>query len=215
MAKLLYITANPKSEETSYSLSVGRAFLDAYKAAHPGDEVTELDLYKAGVPQIDEHVFSGWGKLGGGTEFGALDAEEQAKVARLGELSDQFVAHDVFVFVTPVWNFLFPPIVKAYVDAICVAGKTFRYTEQGPIGLLPGRTAVHIQASGGILSNAPGNDFGGNYLQAVMGFVGITDVHRVYVEGMAQMPDKAEEFKAKAIAEAERIAKSIQVTAQA
>ncbi|MGB8956542.1 MAG: FMN-dependent NADH-azoreductase [Tumebacillaceae bacterium] len=215
MAKVLYITANPKSEETSFSLSVGRAFLDAYQSEHPNDEVTLLDLYQAGIPHIDADVFSGWGKLATGSEFGGLDAEEQRKVARLGELSDQFVAHDVFVFVTPVWNFLFPPIVKAYVDSICVAGKTFKYTEQGPIGLLPGKTAVHIQASGGILSNAPGNDFGGNYLQAVMGFVGITDVHRIYVEGMAQMPDRADEFKAKAIAEAQRVAKSINVAAKA
>ncbi|MFP3821738.1 NAD(P)H-dependent oxidoreductase, partial [Bacillus sp. SIMBA_008] len=87
--------------------------------------------------------------------FDTLSAEEQAKVARLNELSDQFVSADKYVFVSPLWNFSFPPVLKAYIDSVAVAGKTFKYTEQGPVGLLTDKKALHIQARGGYYSEGP------------------------------------------------------------
>ncbi|SDN05617.1 Flavodoxin-like fold [Paenibacillus sp. yr247] len=97
-----------------------------------------LDLYQVNIPQIDADVFSGWGKLSSGTHFNQLSTEEKTKVSRLGELVDQFVAADKYVFVNPMWNFSFPPVMKAYIDSICVAGKTFnkiisigRFSKQG------------------------------------------------------------------------------------
>jgi FMN-dependent NADH-azoreductase len=208
MAKVLYITANPKVEEQSFSLAAGRAFLDAYKEVNPQAEIIELDLYKANIPHIDEDVFSGWGKLQSGTAFNELSAQEQAKVARLGELADQFVDADLYVFVTPMWNFSYPPIMKAYIDSICVAGKTFKYTEQGPVGLLTGKKAVHIQATGGVYSEGPAQamNFADSHLRAVLGFIGVTDVETVLVEGMAMYPDRAQEFKEKGIAHAKDVA---------
>ncbi|QXJ36800.1 FMN-dependent NADH-azoreductase 2 [Parageobacillus caldoxylosilyticus] len=81
MAKLLYITANPKREEESYSLSVGRAFLNAYKQQHPQDEIVELDLYRTDIPFIDTDVLNGWGKLQQGQAFEQLSEEEKQKSA--------------------------------------------------------------------------------------------------------------------------------------
>ncbi len=117
-------------------MAAGKAFIESYKEAHPDDEVIHLDLYKENIPQIDADVFSGWGKLQSGSGFEQLSEHEKAKVGRLNELSEQFIAGDKYVFVTPLWNFSFPPVMKAYFDAVAVAGKTFKYTEQGPIGLL-------------------------------------------------------------------------------
>ncbi|WP_028402982.1 FMN-dependent NADH-azoreductase [Ectobacillus panaciterrae] len=215
MAKLLYITAHPFAGETthapnSFGLTAGDAFLHAYKENHPNDEVAELHLYKTTIPHIDLDVFNGWGKLQGGQAFDALSADEQAKVARLGELSDQFVAHDKYVFVTPMWNFLFPPLLKAYVDSIAVAGKTFKYTENGPVGLLNGKKILHIQASGGIYSQGPaeGFNFAPKYLQAIGTFFGITDFQTLFVEGQAAQPDKAESIKQEAVQKAAAMAQS-------
>ncbi|MFM1654228.1 FMN-dependent NADH-azoreductase [Brevibacillus sp. B_LB10_24] len=208
MAKVLYITANPKPTEQSYGLTVGQAFLEEYRRLHPSDEIVELDLFKAEVPQIDADVFSAWGKLQQGKPWDELTAVEQSKVGRMNELLEQFMSADKYVFVTPMWNFSFPAVVKAYIDAFCVAGKTFRYTENGPIGLMTNRKAVHIQARGGVYSEGPAREieFGDRFLRTALSFVGINDVESVYVEGMNQMPQEAEAIKDKAIQQAREAA---------
>lgn len=209
MATVLYVTAHPNDSQTSYSLAVGEAFIEAYREANPQDEVIHLDLYKLNIPHIDSDVFSGWGKLASGTAFDQLSAAEQAKVARLGELVDQYVAADKYVFVTPMWNFSFPPVMKAYIDAVCVAGKTFKYTENGPVGLLPNKKALHIQARGGIYSEGPAAaiESGHSYLAKIMQFHGIPSFEGIFVEGMGAMPDQAQRIKADAIARAQEAAK--------
>ncbi|GIQ71067.1 FMN-dependent NADH-azoreductase [Xylanibacillus composti] len=210
MAKLLYVTVNPKPAEESYGLTVGQAFLSAYRQAAPEDEIEVLDLYQADIPFIDTDVFSGWGKLQQGQAFDDLSPDEKSKVARINELTDQFIAADKYVFVTPMWNFSFPPKLKVYMDNICIAGKTFRYTAEGPVGLLHNRKALHIQARGGIYSEGPAKEmeFGDRYLRALLAFVGVTEVTSLFVEGMAQMPGQAEQIKEKAIARAAEMAKS-------
>lgn len=209
MAKLLYITAHPHDHQTSYSMAVGKEFIDAYKAANPSDEVTHLDLYNLDIPHIDADVFSGWGKLRSGTEFNQLTDAEKKKVGRLNEIVDQYVAADKYVFVTPMWNFSFPPIMKAYIDAVCVAGKSFKYTETGPVGLLSDKKALHIQASGGIYSEGPAAGFesGHSYLAKIMQFHGIPSFEGIMVEGMAAAPNDAQSIKEKAIAKAKEAAK--------
>ncbi|WP_138493663.1 FMN-dependent NADH-azoreductase [Paenibacillus pinistramenti] len=210
MAQLLFITAHPNDHSTSYSMAVGKEFLDAYRAANPNDEIVELDLYKQNIPYIDADVFSGWGKLRSGSEFGQLSAEEKAKVGRLNELADQFTAADKYVFVTPMWNFSYPPIMKAYIDSICVAGKTFRYTENGPVGLLGGKKALHIQASGSVYTEGPMGDLemAHRHLKVIMNFIGIPSLEALFVEGMAAAPDQAESIKEKAIQRARDMAQT-------
>lgn len=208
MATVLYITAHPLTQTESYSLAVAKAFLDSYREAAPNDQVVHLDLYKTDIPHIDADIFSGWGKLRSGNSFDQLSPDEQRKVGRLGELVDQFVAADKYIFVTPFWNFSFPPIMKAYIDAICVAGKTFTYTEQGPVGLLTNKKAVHIQARGGVYAEGPAADleFGHRYLTAIMNFFGVPSFEGVIVEGHNQFPDRAAEIKAEAIERAKQAA---------
>lgn len=211
MTNLLYITANPNDETVSFSMAVGKAFLDTYKETYPDHETTHLDLYKEYIPEIDTDVFSGWGKLKTGTSFDQLSAEEQKKVSRLNELSDQFMSADEFVFVTPLWNLSFPPVLKAYIDSIAVAGKTFKYTEEGvPVGLLTDKKGLHIQARGGFYSDGPGAELemSHRYLNALMKFFGVPSFEAIFVEGHANMPDKAEEIKANAIAKAKEVARN-------
>ncbi|NUU60429.1 FMN-dependent NADH-azoreductase [Paenibacillus agri] len=211
MATVLYITANPNAQGASYSLTVGEEFVEAYRSANPNDEVIRLDLFQSDIPQLDADVFSGWGKLGAGTAFAELTDAEKAKVGRLGQLVDQFVAADKYVFVNPIWNFSIPPVLKAYIDAICVAGRTFRYTDKGPIGLMTDKKAVHIQASGSVLS--PGSiyadsEMGHRYLDSIMKFIGVPSFEAIFVEGMAKSPDQALAIKERAIQRAREVATS-------
>ena len=201
MAQVLYITAHPHDDTQSYSMAVAKAFMDTYKEVNPGDQVIHLDLYREHIPHIDADVFSGWGKLQSGKGFEELSPEEQKKVNRLNELSDQFIGADKYVFVTPFWNFSFPPVMKAYIDSVAVAGKSFKYTEQGPVGLLTDKKAIHIQARGGIYSEGPaaGMEMGHRYLSIIMQFFGVPSFEGVFVEGHAAMPDKAEGIKQNAI----------------
>ncbi|MCS0791573.1 FMN-dependent NADH-azoreductase [Cytobacillus pseudoceanisediminis] len=210
MAQVLYITAHPHDDKVSYSMAAGKAFIDSYKEANPNDEVVHIDLYKENIPQIDVDVFSGWGKLQSGKGFEELSEDEKAKVGRLSELSEQFVAADKYVFVTPLWNFSFPPVMKAYLDSVAVAGKAFRYTAEGPIGLLSDKKAIHIQARGGIYSEGPAAEMemGHRYLTVLMQFFGVPSFEGLFVEGHNAMPDKAEEIKTDAIARAKDKAKT-------
>ncbi|MBP1157065.1 MULTISPECIES: FMN-dependent NADH-azoreductase [unclassified Paenibacillus] len=210
MATVLYITAHPHDDQVSYSMAVGKEFIEAYREANPQDEVIRLDLYKIDVPQIDVDVFSGWGKLRSGVSLDQLSAEEKRKVSRLNEIVEQYIAADKYVFVSPMWNFSFPPVLKAYIDAICIAGKTFKYTENGPVGLLGNKKALHIQARGGVYSEGPAASFesGHSYLAKIMQFHGVPSFEGIFVEGMAAMPDQAQTIKEKAIDKARQAAKN-------
>ncbi|MGZ0087405.1 FMN-dependent NADH-azoreductase [Caldibacillus thermoamylovorans] len=208
MTKVLYITAHPHDDTQSYSMAVGKAFIDTYQQVHPDHEVIHLDLYKEYIPEIDVDVFNGWGKLRSGKSFEELSDEEKAKVGRMNELCDQFISADKYVFVTPMWNFSFPPVLKAYIDAVAVAGKTFRYTEQGPVGLLTDKKALHIQARGGFYSEGPAAamEMGHRYLSVIMQFFGVPSFEGLFIEGHAAVPEKAEEIKTNAIARAKDLA---------
>ena len=207
MSQVLFITAHPHDETVSFSMATAKAFIESYKATNPNDEVVHIDLYNSYIPQIDADVFAGWGKLQSGEAFDALSEGEQGKVRRLNELSDQFVNADKYVFVTPFWNFSFPPVMKAYLDSVSVAGKTFKYTAEGPVGLLPDKKALHIQARGGYYSEGPAAELemGDRYIKQMMGFYGITDVDSLIVEGHNAEPNKAEEIKADGIKRAKAL----------
>jgi len=206
LADVLYITAHPHDHHASFSMACGKAFIDSYRETHPRDKIIHIDLYKEYIPHIDADVFSGWGKLRTGE---ALSEGEKAKVERLKELTDQFVAADKYVFVTPMWNFSFPPLMKAYIDSICTAGKTFKYTENGSVGLLTNKKAIHIQARGGIYSEGPAAEMemGHRYLGIIMNFFGVPSFEGLFVEGHNQFPDRAESIKEEAIARAKEKAK--------
>jgi FMN-dependent NADH-azoreductase len=196
MANVLLVTAHPGSSSHSVSLGMADKFLETYKTSNPSDTVTTLDLYSEEIPLIDADVLSAWGKFKAG-EADQVTAEEGRKVARLGVLSDQFVAADKVIFAAPMWNFGYPPLMKAYMDgAMVVAGKTFKYTDKGPQGMLNNKKAVILEASGSHFTGTPIEAFthASNHLKGILNFIGIQDVTVVKAEGLAQSPDKRDEI---------------------
>jgi FMN-dependent NADH-azoreductase len=100
--------------------------------------------------------------------------------------------------------------MKAYLDSVAVAGKSFKYTAEGPVGLLTDKKALHIQARGGIYSEGPAADMemGHRYIGIMMNFFGVPSLDGIFVEGHNAMPDKAQEIKEKGIAEAKKLAQT-------
>ncbi len=179
MKKLLVVTATPKSIETSYTLRLTEEFLKAYAAKHDRDRIERLDLYLAEIPLIDATVFSAWSKKDNYTP------EEERITSRMNELLDQFMSADKVIIAAPMWNFLFPPLLKAYIDNLLIAGKTFTYTETGPVGLLEDKPILLIQARGGIYQEIPFSTFdhATPYLKHIFGFIGIRNFHTLLCEG--------------------------------
>jgi FMN-dependent NADH-azoreductase len=208
MAKVLYITANPKAVQDSFSLRTGAAFLEAYKANNPGDEIIAIDVFAQPFQSVDGDILAAYGELQSGKSFADLTPVQQQKLGAMGVITDQFVEADKYVFVTPLWDFGVPAPLKAYIDAVCVAGKTFKYTATGPVGLLNNKKALIIQASGGAYSQEPlaSLESGSRYLRNILGFLGVVDSQVVYVEGTAMDPANAENIVASAIENAKTIA---------
>lgn len=208
MAKLLYVTANPKPTELSYGLQVGEHFINEYKKVNPNDTVETFDIYNENVPLIDGTVLSAWGKLAAQAE---LTEDEAKAVGRMNQILEQFLSADKVVFATPMWNLSFPPMLKAYIDNLVIAGKTFKYNEQGqPVGLVENKKVLHIFSSGGVYSEGPAQswDFTNPFLQSILAFIGITDYSVVRVEGMNAFADKVDEIVASSKQKVEEVAKT-------
>mgnify|MGYP001818398092 FL=1 len=149
-----------------------------------GGEVIRRDLTDA-IPQIDETWVN--------ANFTPAD-QRTAEQAETLALSDSLIAEikaaDVLVFGVPIYNFGVPAALKAWVDQIARAGVTFRYTENGPEGLLEGKRAVIAVASGGTPAGSE-IDFATGYMRHIMGFIGIHDVELVTADRMMVDADAA------------------------
>lgn len=190
--KVLYITANPKDVNHSHSLSVGEKFIEEYQKLNTDHTVKRIDLYQQEVPTIDYDVMGAWGKLSQGVSFEDLSEVEQSKLSQMNKNLDEFMDADKYVFVAPLWNFGLPPVLKAYIDNVLIAGKTFKYTETGPIGLLENKKSLYIQASGGVYSNKnmQAYEHGSNFMKVPLGFIGIEDQSELLVEGVSMATDQ-------------------------
>lgn len=115
---------------------------------------------------------------------GAETGAQKAALAESDSLVDELVAADVVVISAPIYNFSFPASLKLWIDQIARAGRTFNYSEAGPEGLLSGKRAIVVVASGGVPIGSP-MDFATPYLKQVLGFVGIADVQFIVAERTA------------------------------
>lgn len=202
MAKLLYITANPKSDvKLSKGMQIGEVFLEEFKKNQPDVEIEKMHLYEMNIPEIDMDLLYARAKLSFmGYTFEQLSEAEQKKITEMHQLADRFIDADYYVFVTPLWNLGSPAILKAFLDNLFIVNKTFINTDNGPEGLLTGRKAIHIQTRGGIYSTGPMVDFefGDRFLRKALGFLGLDLMDTVFAEGMDHFPKMAAEIVAKA-----------------
>ncbi|MDZ5472006.1 FMN-dependent NADH-azoreductase [Bacillus sp. 31A1R] len=193
MSNVLFIKANSRPKEQAVSVKLYHAFLDSYKESHPEDIITELDLFKENLPYYDTDMINGMFKLAKG--FDLTNSEKNA-TAIVNKYLDQFLNADKVVFAFPLWNFTIPAVLHTYLDYLAQAGKTFKYTPEGPVGLLPNKKVALLNARGGVYSEGPAQsvEMSVHYVTTMLNFWGVQDITTLVIEGHNQYPDRAEEI---------------------
>ncbi|KHF38972.1 FMN-dependent NADH-azoreductase [Halalkalibacter okhensis] len=206
MANVLFIKANSRPIEQAVSVKLYHTFLDQYKESNPNDVITELDLFEENLPYYDTDKINGMFKLAKGME---LTASEQEATELVNRYLNQFLEADKVVIAFPLWNFTVPAVLHTYLDYLAQAGKTFRYTAEGPEGLLTGKEVVLLNARGGVYSEGPAAaaEMAVNYVKTMLNFWGISNPTTVIIEGHNQFPDQAEEIIEKGLKQAADVAK--------
>jgi len=207
--KLLHIDSSPLNG-ASVSRKLTAAIVDAWRKADPTIDVVHCDLAAAAPDHLTGDLLEvvKLGKRDGLTE------RQKQELELTDALVDEFLAADTVVIGAPMYNFSVPTQLKAWIDRIAQAGRTFRYTEKGPVGLAGGKKVVIASSRGGryagtAVENAL--DHQEAYLRAVLGFLGVTDVTIVRAEGTAMGP----EAQAKAFETAQEHIESLFVPAAA
>ncbi|HHW36333.1 MAG TPA: FMN-dependent NADH-azoreductase [Bacillales bacterium] len=191
MSKVLFITANDRPADQAISSKMYETFLNTYKEANPTDEITELNLFKAGLPDYGNTAIMGVYKRNQGLEL----TTEEAKAADLvDQYLNQFLSMDKIVLAFPLWNGMVTAPLVNYISYLAQAGRTFKYTSEGPVGLITDKKVVLLNARGGDYSaeaRAP-FEMAVKYVQTNLGFWGITDIEPIVIEGHNQHPDRAQ-----------------------
>ena len=180
---------------SSVSRDLSESYVKDYRAAHPDATVTTRDLVSSPIPHLGVDLLGGF--------FGkpeALTEAQKTALALSNTLLDEMMAASLIVIGVPMYNFSIPSALKAWIDHVVRAGRTFHYTAEGPRGLVVDKKAVLFLAAGGVYSDGPYKpyDFQETYLRAILGFIGVTDVTVVRAEGLAL----GEESATKAVADA-------------
>ncbi|MEO7159099.1 MAG: NAD(P)H-dependent oxidoreductase [Polaromonas sp.] len=197
MSQLLHIDSSILGGN-SVSRQLTAQIVASWRAAHPATEISYLDL-AIDTPEHFSADSMGFRLPASSTELSNVQKNENA---RSEALVSQFLASDVLVVGAPLYNFSIPTQLKAWIDRIAQAGRTFTYTDKGPVGLAGGKTVIVASTRGGMYSTSDaGNamEHQESYLKTIFGFFGVTDVRFVRAEGLGM----GEAAKAAALAAAQ------------
>lgn len=169
--------------ENGQSKALAEHFIDQAKT-RGGVELTHRDLVANELPHLSLAELGSWQ---------ATDEERTAEQRQLASRSEELIeelrAHDLVVLAVPMYNFGIPSQLKAWFDRVMRAGETFRYTENGPEGLLEGKRAVILAARGGQYAGTE-KDTQTPHLKLMLGMIGIGEVDTVFAEGLAMGESK-------------------------
>lgn len=205
MKRLLHINASPRGAR-SRSGTISAQVLAGLSAANPALVIETIDLFEADLPPFDAQAIEGRYGLLMGTP---VPPEQAAAWDRLRSVAEHFLSFDGWLMSVPMWNFGLPYRLKHYIDLITHPGMTFRNDAAGNVeGLAAGRTAIIVAASAmpfGTMPEIDGLDFQLSYLNAWLGFIGVTDIHAVRVAGTFGPEDAVAAAMAKAATEADAL----------
>ncbi|HCR97437.1 MAG: FMN-dependent NADH-azoreductase [Halomonas sp.] len=163
--------------ENGQSIALANHF-QSRAAAREGVDVTKRDVIADALPHLDIAELGAWQ-----TPADERSDEQKALAARSDELLAELRANDVLVLAVPMYNLGIPSQLKAWFDRVLRAGETFRYTENGPQGLVEGKRVIILAARGGMYAGSD-RDSQTPHLKSMLGLMGITDVDVVYAEGL-------------------------------
>lgn len=201
---LLHIDASILGEN-SVSRALSAAAVERLKAANPGLEIVRRDLATSPLA----HLSGAHLAARAGAEVAEVAAEVRADAEEGGRALAEFLDADIAVIGAPMYNFGVPSQLKAWLDRVLVAGKTFRYDEDGrPIGLARGKRVVVALSRGGFYgADTPmaGAEHVESYLRAVFGFIGVTNLEFVVAEGVLAGPGLREQAMEKALGDVRQL----------
>lgn len=195
--KILQINSSARAEG-SHSTRLANTIVERLRAGQPEATLTIRDLGKTPHPMLDEAALQALF-----TPADQRTPEHAARVAQDDALIAEIQAADVVVVGVPMYNFGVPAQLKNWIDAISRAQVTFRYTANGPEGLLTGKKVYLALTRGGLYRNTP-NDTQTPYLKTLFGFLGMTDLQFVYAEGLAMGPEAEQNALSSAFAQIEQ-----------
>jgi FMN-dependent NADH-azoreductase len=189
---ILHIDASPLGN-ASISRQLTAAVVSKLKQEHPAAAVTHRDLIATPVSHLSGELLQILRPVAGA----ALPAGETVRreAEQTETLVTEFLAADVVVIGAPMFNFSIPSQLKAWIDRVAQAGRTFRYTAEGPVGLATAK-AIIVSTRGGVYAGTAyeaAMDHQESYLRTVLSFLGIKDITFVRAEGVAMGPEKKEE----------------------
>ncbi|MGA3011119.1 MAG: FMN-dependent NADH-azoreductase [Terracidiphilus sp.] len=186
MNQILIVESSPRGDESA-SRKLARKVRERLEAQYPEAKIVVRDLAKNKLPHLDQTTVKAI------STKDPVEAESLKGALRLSDqLTEELLASDILVIASPMWNFGIPSLLKAWIDHIVRAGKTFNYAGAGVEGLAKGKKAILVLASGGVFSEGSWKpwDTVEPYLRQILGFIGIDDVQTVRAEGM-NMPTLA------------------------
>lgn len=181
MTSILLVTSSPRGQ-ASHSTRLATELVEKLHAARPESAVVRRDLVRDVLPHIDPDFASGIA-----TPSDRRTARQEGAVAISDAVVDEALAADTIVVAAGIINFSIPSTLKAWLDHLARSGRTFRYTEDGPMGLARNKKVYLVVASGGVYSEGPAAalDHAVPYLISIFAFMGMTDVELVRIEGVA------------------------------
>jgi FMN-dependent NADH-azoreductase len=191
---ILQINSSARTQG-SHSSALAETLVEHLRAAHPDARLHVRDFGRAPHPALDETALQALF-----TPDAQRTPEQAARVALDDALIAEMQAADTVVIGVPMYNFGVPTQLKNWIDAISRARVTFRYTEQGPEGLLTGKKVYVLLTRGGQYRNTPA-DTQVPYLKTVFAFLGMKDVEFIYAEGLAMGPEAEQQALAAARAQ--------------
>ncbi len=180
MKQILIIESSPRGAESA-SLQLTHKLRNRLRSLYPNARIVERDLARAPLPHLDNLTVRAI------STKDEAEAESLKDVLRLSdELTQEVLSSDLLVIASPTWNFGMHSSLKAWIDHIVRAGKTFNYAGSGVEGLAKGKKAILVLASGGIFTEGPWQswDTVEPYLRRILGFIGIDDIQTVRAQGV-------------------------------
>jgi len=174
----------------SVTRSLSQQIVDSLAA----DRVIYRDLLSQPVPTIDEAWIDA-----NTTPKEERDGAQRQTLATSDQLLVELQQSDCLVITVPIYNFSVPAALKAWIDQVCRAGVSFQYTESGPQGLLTGKRAILVIASGGVPVDSP-VDFATPYMRQFLNFIGISDIQVIAADAVATDPESITRAQAQATA---------------
>ncbi|MED3648275.1 FMN-dependent NADH-azoreductase [Halalkalibacterium halodurans] len=199
----LFVKANDR--ENSVTGLLYEAFISTYKALNPNDSIVELDLFQEHMPYLNALMIEVNYKAAQGIPLSISEEEVNHIVKRH---LNQFLAADKIVFAFPLWNLTVPAVLHTYLDYLHHPRKTFTYTEEGLVGLLPNKKVALLNARGGVYAEDDRSEMAVSFVKNHLNVFGITDITTVIIEGHNQFPDRSETIIQKGLQKAKQVAKT-------